>query len=64
MTILKDVELIEELISDYFIDQRKAIENSGSTTPAFYTKENDRLQQEYHEASCAMERIKRKLGVE
>jgi hypothetical protein len=63
MTV-KDVELIEKLIEDYFHLQRRAVENSGSITPSYYTKENDRVQQEYHEASCAMERIKRKLGVE
>ena len=62
--IVKDVELIEELIENYFYLQRRAVENSGSITPSYYTKENDRIQQEYHDASCAMERIKLKLGVE
>ena len=62
MTV-KDIELIEELIEDYFHLRRQAVENSGSITPSYYTKENDRVQQEYYEASCAMERIKLKLGV-
>lgn len=60
----KDVELIEGILDDYFHLQRRAVENSGSITPSYYTKENDRVQQEYYEASCAMERIKLKLGVE
>jgi nitrogen fixation/metabolism regulation signal transduction histidine kinase len=63
MTVVNDVELIEELISDYFSDQRRAVENSGSITPSYYTKENERLQEESYAATCALERIKLKLGV-
>jgi hypothetical protein len=59
---MNDIEFIEECLASYIQDQRRAVENSNSCTPSFYTNEERRIVEEQSAIYMAMARIKERLG--
>lgn len=59
---MTDIEFIEDCLDSYIQDQRRAVENSNSCTPSFYTLQEQRIQEEQSAIYMAMARIKERLG--
>lgn len=55
---MNDIEFIADLLDSYFSDQNRALENSGSCSPAYYVTEQKRIDEERGEAMSAVERIR------
>lgn len=61
---MSDIQLIEDLMNDYFYMQTRDVDNSGYTSPSSYNREYERIDKERYAAFSALKSIKQKLGVE
>lgn len=58
------IELIEEMLNDYFHMQRRDVDNSDCITPAYYVEEYARIDRQRNDAYDALNVIKNRLGID